>query len=180
MMYHDLASLLKHEPIAEEDPATAKIIRRLRHARIDKELSRGEFLDICYWKSPRSIRHCERNSARFVEQVTHDAFSSRFEIGKIGILTALEGVSIPMASAILTLTNPGRYGVIDIRVWQLLHSLGAVTCNPGGQGFTVHHWDQYLQMLRHHAKELGVSVRRVELTLFTFHRRHQRGLLYDR
>jgi hypothetical protein len=29
-----------------------------------------------------------------------------------------------MASALLTLLDPKRYGVIDIRVWQLLHRMG--------------------------------------------------------
>jgi hypothetical protein len=35
-----------------------------------------------------------------------------------------KGVSVPMASALLTLLDPKRYGVIDIRVWQLLHRMG--------------------------------------------------------
>lgn len=40
-----------------------------------------------------------------------------------------------MASSILMLTNPNRYGVIDIRVWQLLFKMGSVTRNPEGIGF---------------------------------------------
>jgi len=35
-----------------------------------------------------------------------------------------KGVSVPMASALLTLLDPKRYGVIDIRIWQLLHRMG--------------------------------------------------------
>ncbi|MBK7259530.1 MAG: hypothetical protein IPI01_17345 [Ignavibacteriae bacterium] len=54
--YASLSDLLANEPMAEEDIPTAKIIKRLKHVRVDKELSRGEFLDICYWKSPRGIQ----------------------------------------------------------------------------------------------------------------------------
>jgi hypothetical protein len=176
--YKSLGDLLAHEPIAEEDSQTIKIIKRLEHAGCDRELSRGEFLDICYWKSPRSIRRCERNSAAAVEKTTQKAFRTKNERRKLELLTSLQGVSVPTASAILTLTNPERYGVIDIRVWQLLHALGSVKKNARGQGFTFSHWFQYLQILRHHGKRLKVPVRLVELTLFKFHQKHQAGTLY--
>ncbi len=84
-----------------------------------------------------------------------------------------------MASAILTLVDPKRYGVIDIRVWQLLFAIRSVTKNPKGIGFNFKNWYQYLCKLRFHAKELGVSVRVVERTLFNYHKEIQDGLLYD-
>lgn len=179
IQYASLPDLLGNEPMAEEDAPTAKIIKRLRHVRTDKELSRGEFLDICYWKSPRGIRRCERNSATRVEQTTQKVFSTASEEKRIELLTSLEGVSIPTASAILTLTDPVNYGVIDIRVWQLLHHLRSVTANPKGQNFTFQHWYQYLKILRHHARQLKVPTRLVELTLFEYHRDHQVGTLYS-
>jgi hypothetical protein len=83
-----------------------------------------------------------------------------------------------MASAILTLTDPRRYGVIDIRVWQLLYELRSVSTKPGGVGFTFRHWHEFLMTLRPHAKRLGVSVRAVEYSLFCYHQRGQRGVLY--
>ena len=176
--YVSLSDVLANEPNADEDAPTAKIIKRLRHVRVDKELSRGEFLDICYWKSPRGIRRCEKNSARQVEETMRKVFTTRSEKTKIDLLTGLEGVSIPTASAILTLTDPAQYGVIDIRVWQVLHALGSVTANPRGQKFTFDHWHQFLQVLRHHAHRLKVPARQIELTLFALHRDHQVGTLY--
>jgi hypothetical protein len=95
-------------------------------------------------------------------------------------LTALHGVSVPVASAILTLIDPRRYGVLDIRVWQLLHALGAVDRRPAGRGFDAADWERYLACLRPHATRLGASVRLVEYTLFHCHRRFQVGRLYDR
>ena len=178
LQYASLGDLLDNEPITREDPDTASLMRRLRHVRVDRGLSRREFLEICSWKSPRSIRHCRRNSAESVKSVVRQAFASRSERRRMELLTSLHGVSVPTASAILTLTNPRRYGVIDIRVWQLLFRLGSVNRNPRGQGFRFDHWDEYLKILRHHARRLGVSVRLVELSLFKFHRHHERGSLY--
>ncbi len=180
LRYRSLGDLLAHVSIVDEDPETSKIIKRLEHVKADRELSRGEFLDICYWKSPRSIRQWERNSAKAVERTSQQAFRTRSEKQKLILLTSLHGVSIPTASAILTLTNPRRYGVIDIRVWQLLYRLGSVKQNPGGQGFRFNHWFHYLQILRYHAQRLKVPVRLVELTLFKFHQDHQAGTLYRR
>ena len=176
--YKSLAGLLAGEQLASEDPPTAKIIKRLAHVRVDRELSRGEFLDVCYWKSPRGIRRCEKNSATRVEQITQKVFATRSEREKIDLLISLEGVSIPTASAILTLTDPRNYGVIDIRVWQVLHALESVTSNPKGQNFTFQHWDQFLQILRYHAGQRKVPTRLIELTLFEYHRDHQLGTLY--
>jgi len=88
-------------------------------------------------------------------------------------------VSVPVASAILTLLDPRRYGVLDIRAWQMLYSVRGVDANPAGRGFTVAQWLRYLETLRCHARRLGASARAVEYTLFLCHLNRQRGLLYD-
>lgn len=84
-----------------------------------------------------------------------------------------------MASAILTLIDPKRYGVIDIRVWQLLFTIHSVSGNPQGRGFNFNHWYHYLCKLRYYAKTLRVSARIVERTLFEYHKKVQKGRLYD-
>jgi thermostable 8-oxoguanine DNA glycosylase len=178
LRYSSLSDLLDREPLYEEDPTTAKIIRRLRHVKGNRELSRSEFLDICRWKSPRSIRLCERNSANTIECMSRKVFATKSERRRMELLTSLHGVSVPTASAVLALTDPDNYGVIDIRVWQLLYALRSVRSNPGGQGFRFDHWYHYLKILRHHAKRLGISVRLVELSLFRYHQDHQEGRLY--
>jgi thermostable 8-oxoguanine DNA glycosylase len=179
LKYSSLGDLLDHEHITSEDPGTADIIRRLRGVKINKRLSRGEFLDICYWKSPRSIRLCKRNSAKKVETVSRAIFSTRSERKRLELLTSLHGVSVPTASAILALIDPKNYGVIDIRAWQLLYRLNSVEQKPRGQNFRYEHWYHYLRILRHHAKRLGIHVRLVELSLFKYHQNHQRGSLYE-
>ena len=178
--YSEIAALLANELTREDSAETLQLIRDLRVVRQRGHLTRREFLAICRWKSPRAIRHYMKNSPDRIRRHSAMALASRSERARFEALTALDGVGAPMASAILTLTNPRRYGVIDIRVWQLLFDLGSVRTKPNGVGFTFSDWYLYLVELRYHAKRLGVSVRAVEYSLFLYHQREQRGLLYGR
>jgi hypothetical protein len=177
--YRSVGELLAAEPLASEYPGTAELIRRLRHVRRAGEFSRAEFVLMCRWKSPRAMPLYRRHRAARIRALSRAVLATRSETRRMELLTGLVGVSVPVASAILTLIDPRRYGVLDIRVWQLLWALGAVDRRPGGRGFIVADWLVYLATLRGHARALGVSVRRVELTLFERHRRAQRGRLYD-
>lgn len=177
--YRSLGELLAAEPLATEYPGTAELIRRLRHVRRAGEFSRAEFVEMCRWKSPRALPLYRRHRAARIRQLSRAVLGTRSEQRRMELLIELTGVSVPVASAILTLIDPRRYGVLDIRVWQLLWALGAVERRPSGRGFGVADWLAYLATLRGHARALGVSVRTVELTLFERHRRAQRGRLYD-
>jgi hypothetical protein len=165
--------------IADEDPDTARLIRALRHVRRTGVFSRAEFLAMCRWKSPRSCRQCEANAAATVRRVAREVLNARSERRRMELLLELRGVGVPTASAILTLVDPRRYGVLDIRAWQLLHETGWVGANPRGVGFRAAHWEEYLRVLRLLAARLGAPVRRVEWTLFLCHRRRP-GRLYRR
>jgi len=177
--YKTLRDLLAHELVEEEDPRAADLIKSLRHVKRDKVLTKPELIEICRWKSPRALPHIKSNYTATVRSITQRALSTRSEQKRIECLTALRGVNLPMASAILTLIDPKRYGVIDIRVWQLLFAIKSVRKNPKGVGFNFKNWYHYLRKLRYHANELGVSARAVERTLFYYHRQIQQGILYD-
>jgi hypothetical protein len=179
MRYRRLAELLKRELSAGEAEPTAALLRELRHVKRAKRFSRSEFIKMCRWKSSRAIHHYRRNSAAAIRRTSHEVLRTRDERRRLELLTSLKGVSIPTASAILTLIDPERYGVIDIRAWQLLFQIGAVEKKPGGVGFVFADWSRYLSILREHARALRVPVRRVELTLFEYHRKTQKGRLYN-
>src|SRR3989337_4608117 len=98
-----------------------------------------------------------RNSAATIRRISRAALATRSEQKRMNLLTSLRGVSVPMASAILTLVDPKRYGVLDIRVWQLLFAMDSVGTNPRGVGFNFENWHHYVRQLRYHARELGVS-----------------------
>ncbi len=176
--YASVAALLRHELVREEDPATATLMEALGRARRRGWFSRAEFLRMCRWKSPRAIRHCRRNSADTVRRVSRAVLATRSERARLVLLTGLHGVSVPTASAILTLLDPRRYGVLDIRAWRLLFEMKSVSRKPGGRGFAVRDWLDYLGELRRHARRLGATARAVEYTLFLCHRRLRKGRLY--
>lgn len=174
-----LESLVReHLSVGEED-STAALTQRLRVVRRRRYLTRSELEAVCRWKSARAIVHIRANNHHRIRAATSAAFSTRNEQFRLESLLRLKGVSVPMASAVLTLVDPKRYGVIDIRVWQLLHDAGAVTENPRGVGFSVKNWLVFLATLRPLALRLGVTVRDVERTLFYLHRAKQEGRLYE-
>ncbi|MGE5179258.1 MAG: hypothetical protein ACM3PF_09220 [Bacteroidota bacterium] len=171
-------SLVRDHLVAQEDPATANLIDRLREARRRGYLTRGEFLEVCAWKSARSIGHARANNHHRIRRATAAVLGTHDEGARLGALLALQGVGVPTASAILTMLEPKRYGVIDIRVWQLLHALGAVEGNAAGVGLRPDHWLQFLRVLRDVSAHTGLAARTVERSLFAAHRAYQEGLLY--
>jgi hypothetical protein len=178
ILYGKLEPLLRDYLSTDEEEEAIELTRSLRRARLRGYLTPTELEAICYWKSPRAIRHIRSNSAEEIRAATRIALRTRSERRRLDALTRLTGVSVPMASAVLTLLDPNRYGVIDIRVWQLLHRIGAVTKNAGATGFTFKNWYQFLMIIRHFAQKFRVKARDVERTLFLAHKKYQRGRLY--
>lgn len=175
--YRRVAPLVR-DYLSPEDQDTAGLICRLRSARDRGYLRRSELEAVCRWKSPRALPLILSNSPYQIRRATSRALQTKSEHRRLEALCALRGVSVPMASAILMLLDPKRYGVIDIRVWQLLHSIGAVTKKLKGVGFNFANWYQYLMIIRHFARMLGVRARDVEWALFLAHRDYQKGKLY--
>lgn len=178
--YKNLDLLIKKNLSTLEDSDTEELIKNLQAAKARGWLLKSELKEVCYWKSPRAIRHIESNSRQKIKYHTSIAFSTRSEQEKIERLTSLNGVSIPMASSILMLTNPQRYGVIDIRVWQLLFVMGTMRTNPRGVNFNFKEWYRLLVILRYFSKKHRVSVRDIERTIFLVHQKYQDGLLYQK
>lgn len=173
-----LVALVRAHLSRKEDGPTVKLIERLKLARRRGHLTKGELHAVCLWKSRRAQPLILSNTHDQVREATSLAMVMRGEREKLEALTRLRGVGIPMASAILMLLNPDRYAVIDIRVWQLLRGRGAVAGNAAGANFTVRQWTTYLRVVRRLAKEVGVSARDVERTLFKLHQKEHEGPLY--
>ena len=175
-----LALLVRAHLVANGDDRVRLLALELRPARRRGYLTPRELESICHWKSPRAIRQIRRNSKCAVRAVTRRALVSRDERERVSTLIELYGVSVPMASAVLTLLFPRTYAVIDIRVWQLLHRLGSVTGNARGVGLKVDHWLEFLAVVRRVSAAVHVTPRRAERTLFDIHRARQRGTLYGK
>jgi len=101
--YKQLRILLKDHLVLREDPETAKLIRELKQARRRGYLTPAELERICRWKSARAIHHIKKNSAARVRTATWRALATPSERRRFETLMSLDGVSVAMASAILTL-----------------------------------------------------------------------------
>ena len=177
--YKRLQHLIGLHLSTKEYPATQKVIDELSIVSERGYLTKVDLVKVCRWKSPRAIKHIQRNCAAKVKKVTKAVFATRSEKKKLELLTGLYGVSVPMASSILMLTNPQRYGVIDIRAWQLLYEMHSVITNPNGSGFNFKQWRRYLTILRYYSKKYKVGARDIERTLFRVHVLYQKGKLYN-
>ena len=175
-----LEPLVRRHLSTQEDASTAELVVRLRAAKRRGYVTVSELVAVCYWKSPRAIHRIRSNSPARVRAATRSALSARSEDRRLEFLMDLSGVSVPMASALLTLLHPEKYGVLDIRVWQLLHAMGSVRSNPRGVGFNSGNWSEFVALLRRLARKFRVSARDIERTLFLIHHKYQAGRLYDR
>jgi hypothetical protein len=178
--FPDIPSLLSACLVHDEYPDTAPLIASLSHVRERGYFTRSEFLSMCKWKEPRERRRQDwaANTEDEVRMLSARAFGASDEARRILHLCRLRGVGIPVASAFLTLVDPERYGVIDIRVWQFLAFYQEVDYDPDGSALQVLHWLDYLDKIRLSADELKVSVRTIERTLFQHHRDIQTERLY--
>ena len=90
------------------------------------------------------------------------------------LLTGLRGVGVPMASAILTLLDPRRYGVLDIRAWQLLFAIRSVSANRAARASPSPSGSSTSPPSARTRAALHVTARAIEYTLLC----HSQGLLY--
>lgn len=120
---------------------------------------------ICMWKSVRQKQQYLKNK-KSVEKITKLAFTQTDEILKIKTLCSLKGVAIPTASAILTITYPNKYAIIDIRCLEMLGNLKFDINTP----MTTNNWLKYLDIVRKMAKENNLTPREVDKVLFSMHK----------
>jgi hypothetical protein len=125
---------------------------------------------IVNWKSRRRAALIDNNRDDHVAVALQFASaSSTPEAMAVAVLTALHGVGIPMASAILTAINPERYTILDFRA---LQSLGIENW-PDTIGFYV----RYLDACRELAAVHGKSLRTLDRALWQWSKEQEQYLL---
>ncbi|MBG47233.1 MAG: hypothetical protein CML05_02970 [Pseudozobellia sp.] len=129
-------------------------------------LEKSEFLTICLWKSRRPKKLYNLNSEVEIKTATRLSFAEKDEIQKIKHLTKLHGVRIPTASAILSVTNPEKYPIIDKRCIDSLNDLGIIQWNV----ITESNWLQYLKVVRELGLKYNLPARNIEKGLFAYNR----------
>ena len=124
-----------------------------------------EFYKICMWKSSRQKQRYIKNK-NIIEEESKKAIAEKDEKKKMEILCQLDGVSIPMASALLTIVYPKRYAVIDIRCLETLRKMDYKI----GRYPSPSVWLKYLDTMRKLAQENSITPRELDMVLFAIHR----------
>src|SRR5665213_2752581 len=117
----------------------------------------------------RTEHHRKGWTEERVRAVTSGAFGLRLEDvdlesrARAAILTSLSGVGIAVASAILALVEPDRYGIIDFRNWRQLFPSARRT-------FSIDNYCEYMAKLRDLSDQLQWPVQRVEWCIWEYDR----------
>ncbi len=129
--------------------------------------------EIIDWKSYRSTGYWKRNTESYVKRISKKFFQLIDDRERMKYLRKLDGVGVPVASAILAVLDPKIYGVIDFHVWQALFHFKYVTEKEDGKNLSVGNWLQFLEIIRSFAQQFKVKARDIERTLFDWHRKKE-------
>ncbi len=152
-------------PIDEDKKIENEIIPKVRSRGF---FNRTDFLDLCYWKTPRSQPLVKSNKDGFIVEVTRIALSTPDEQLRIEILTLLKGVSWPTASVLLHFGHSDPYPIIDFR------TLWSVGIEKPLQKYDFDFWWQYVQFCRQLVAEIGLSIREIDRALWQYSKESQR------
>ncbi len=117
-----------------------------------------EFLEVCRWKSRRVSGLVARNSAVDVEQLTEVALAAPERL-RHRVLTLLTGVGVPVASALLMVSDPEKFTVIDFRSIEALQAHGELV-GPAPAYFP------YVLLCRELADRVGTDLRSLDRALW--------------
>jgi hypothetical protein len=148
-------------------PGDTEIEKRIAPgARARGYLLRDEFLELCWWKTPRSQPRCAENGEEYVRDVSRIALATTNEEVKIRVLMLLAGVSWPTASVILHFCDRGPYPIVDFRA---LWSVGLRRLPT----YTFSLWWEYTCFIRGIRDRTGLSMRTIDRALWQYSKERQ-------
>lgn len=133
-----------------------------------KHLDKGHFVRLARWAAPRGRDAYERNAAPIVWETTRLASLASHDAVKLHVLRGLEGVSVPVAAAILHFFSPRRYPVFDRRHRSTLKKAGLWPRAVGDASGEA--WEEYVRVMRRLARRLRVSLRDLDKALYAYDR----------
>lgn len=128
-------------------------------------LNKGELYKVAYWKSWRRADLVERNDDNYIKEITHCAFNATSDRTRIVVLTCLDGIGLPTASAILHLFHKDPYPIIDFRA---LWSIGIETYRD-----SYAFWQEYVDFCRYIAIRNDVDMRTLDQALWQYSKEKQ-------
>lgn len=170
----DIRHLRTASPDYAETEALKAEFRKRRKERSPFFLTAEELDRVFRWKLRsqygRPERHRARNSDAAYRAVTEAAFKIvesdlAYECTvRLGLLVSLPGVGVPVASAVLALTDPHRYCVIDFRGWRSVFG-------EDRRAFSITDYLRYRTELARIAADLGWPVQEADLAIWEYDRR---------
>jgi hypothetical protein len=167
---------LRNQQADIEDTMRLKAkLAQLRDERKPLYLTEEEFEEILRWKlgqqigRQRALRKVNtdeviRAVTGLALTITHANKDYELEL-RVNILCALRGVAVPVASAVLALTFPDEYTVIDYRGWRQVFGKESTA-------FSIADYKRYLGEIRRLAEELDWPVQEVDHTILEYDKRH--------
>ena len=153
---------------------TDRLLDKFRVKRKDEwsiSLTLEDFDEVLRWKLRgqygRNAHHRQRLTDEAVRAVTKAAFDVRLtqkelELQiRVGVLTVLPGVGVPVASAVLALVDPETYGVHDFRVWRQIFPETRVDYSVSG-------YLRYMRELWRLAAQLQWKTQEVDLAIWEY------------
>ena len=129
-------------------------------------LEQPDFTELCMWKTTRQRKLYETNDSGLVKEITEFSFAATNDEGKIKILMILNGVSWPIASAILHFAFPNKYPILDFRA---LWSLGWE--KPSFYNFKF--WQKYCNKISQLSQQIGLPIRVIDKALWEYSKQTQ-------
>lgn len=154
----------------EETEKIKKHISELKKIRKPLYLDKNDLERILIWKLRsqygRGAKIRQDNTDDVIRSVTQLALNithenERYETTlRLNLLSCLRGINTPIASAILTLTYPEKYAVIDFRNWRQLF-------DEDKRSFSMREYIVYLGKIKEFAKELGWTPQEVDIAVWS-------------
>jgi hypothetical protein len=127
-------------------------IRRGRYAR-------KYLLEIFEWKTGgRGRSRLANNSDQEIADALKLAIVAKTDRAAVAVLTGLNGIAVPVASAVLTVIDPTRFTIIDFRALEAL--------NVNEANLTIDFYLDYLEECRRVAQKHNVSLRTLDRAMW--------------
>ena len=149
----------------------------LKQVRSPFYLDLDDFDRILRWKLRQQYARQKSLRSKNTEDIIRDITCLAFNIShededyelelRLRLLTALRGVEIPVASAVLALCYPEQYAVIDFRVWRQMFGVEK-------RNFSINDYKRYLKEIKRLAAELGWLPQEVDLAIWEYDRQSGR------
>lgn len=156
----------------EEEPETIKVMRIGQKIKSRGYANMEELLEMVKWKFPIAIRHVNipNNTEEDVKKLTEIVLSENLSDSlKVRVLMGLTGIKERMASAILTLMFPEKYGTFDINARKALENLGFIKAGEFSD-YKLKDYMEYLKIIRKIARKIKCTPRDIDRSLYYYGR----------